>query len=139
MAGENLRKLVDRSLGTGVSDLGPEHAMTVKLSQLTYAKLRALVELVGRPKTPLASEILEAAIDDFIEALPDEFVIDTALEEKMLGLVLPSGTPPYTLQNLVGWAASRIMQDDADREKAQERLLLGSIESQLSNKNGGRN
>ena len=106
MAGENLRRLVDRSLGTQV-DSGTDHAMTVKIPEATYAKLRALVNVVGRAKTPLASDILVAAIDDFIEALPND-PLDEAMVDKLRGVSKTSSVQHFGdigLRDLVLWMA----------------------------------
>jgi hypothetical protein len=136
MAVDNLRKLVDRSVGIQ-EEQGSSHSMTVKLPQRTYAKLRALVDLVGRPKTPFASDILVAAIDDFIENLPAEPVNDPVLEEKLLGVTLDLDDP-YTLSTLVGWATDRQLQDDAREAENQEKQMVSSIEAQLSGRNGSK-
>ena len=86
MAG-NVRKLVYEFLGKSEDHL-PEHIQTVKISATAHAKLRALSDLAsGRSKTALAAELLMAAIDDAIEALPNE-LLDEATADKLRGVTI---------------------------------------------------
>jgi predicted DNA-binding protein len=48
------------------------HVQTVKISQEHHHRLMALTSLSDRTKTALGADLLEAAIDDAIEALPDD-------------------------------------------------------------------
>ncbi len=48
------------------------HTQTVKITERSHQKLRAMSELYGRHKTGLANELLMAAIDDAIEMLRSE-------------------------------------------------------------------
>jgi L-alanine-DL-glutamate epimerase-like enolase superfamily enzyme len=85
MAGDNVRKMVYEFLGKP-GDRLPEHVQTVKITATAHAKLRALADLVAsRSKTPLAADLLMAAIDDAIEALPDE-MLDEATADKLRGV-----------------------------------------------------
>jgi hypothetical protein len=131
MQGNNLRKLVDRSLGAQV-DTGAGHSMTVKLPEDAYAKLRALVDLVGRPKTPLASEILVAAIDDFVEALPNE-PLDEATSDKLRGVIAKMGADPlapYGMRDIVRERAEAyISHDDHQRWEKEDAAVSAAAPS----------
>jgi hypothetical protein len=53
---------------------GPEciHQQTVKINERHHHMLKELVGLSDTNKTTLASQLLEAAIEDAVEALPDD-------------------------------------------------------------------
>jgi hypothetical protein len=106
--------------------------MTVKLPEDAYAKLRALVDLVGRPKTPLASEILVAAIDDFVEALPNE-PLDQATSDKLRGVTAKKGIDPlepYGMRDIVRERAEAyISHDDHQRWQKEDAAVSAAVPS----------
>jgi hypothetical protein len=90
MTGNNVRKMVYEFLDKP-GDRLPEHVQTVKISATAHAKLRALADLVAsRSKTPLAADLLTAAIDDAIEALPDD-LLDEGTADKLRGVTGSKG------------------------------------------------
>jgi hypothetical protein len=90
MTGNNVRKMVYEFLDKP-GDRLPEHIQTVKISATAHAKLRALADLVAsQSKTPLAADLLTAAIDDAIEALPDD-LLDEATADKLRGVIGKKG------------------------------------------------
>ena len=91
--GENVRRLVYEFLDKP-ADMLPEHVQTVKISATAHAKLRALADFAGRSKTPLAAELLMAAIDDAIEALPND-PLDEATADKLRGITKKWGVSHF--------------------------------------------
>jgi hypothetical protein len=85
MSGKNLSNLLSSVLGVREPESEPEHVTTVKISKSTHARLRAIAELAGRSKSAFAAELLTVAIEDFIEALPNE-PVDQATQDKILGV-----------------------------------------------------
>jgi hypothetical protein len=67
-----------------------EHIQTVKITETAHARLRALADLANRSKTPLAGDLLMAAIDDAIEALPND-PLSRAEADKLRGIVIKAG------------------------------------------------
>jgi hypothetical protein len=90
MSGENVRKIMFQSLGEE-EELSELHIQTVKITQAAHAKLRALSDLTKRSKTPLAADLLMAAIDDAIESLPND-PLDEATAYKLRGVVVLAGS-----------------------------------------------
>jgi plasmid stabilization system protein ParE len=89
MAGDNVRKMVYQFLGK--EDEHPDfHIQTVKITEQAHAKLRGLADITKRSKTPLAADLLMAAIDDAIEALPND-PLDEATADKLRGVVRKEG------------------------------------------------
>lgn len=71
MARTKVHSLVNEIVGKTVHEEF-EHVQTVKITESAHAKLRALADFANRSKTPLAGDLLMAAIDDAIEALPND-------------------------------------------------------------------
>jgi hypothetical protein len=110
----NVRKLVFEFLGKP-ADMLPEHVQTVKISATAHAKLRALADFAGRSKTPLAADLLMAAIDDAIEALPNE-PLDEATADKLRGV-----TQRWGLSELEDGDTTYVFHPNTMREIALER------------------
>ena len=111
---DNVRKLVFEFLGKP-TDMLPEHIQTVKISATAHAKLRALADFAGRSKTPLAGDLLMAAIDDAIEALPNE-PLDEATADKLRGVTQKVGLAEFSSGD-----TTYVLQPNTMREIALER------------------
>jgi hypothetical protein len=57
-----------------------QHVQTVKIGQQSHMLLRELARVTGRTKTELAAELLQAAIEDAVQALPNEKGTGSATE-----------------------------------------------------------
>jgi hypothetical protein len=67
-----------------------EHIQTVKITESSHAKLRALADLANRTKTALLADLVMAAIDDAIDALPNE-PLEEAAADKLRGITAKAG------------------------------------------------
>jgi hypothetical protein len=102
MSGDNVRKMVDQILGKE-DEQQLLHVQTVKISLEAHAKLRALADLTSRSKTPIAADLLMAAIDDAIEELPND-PLDEATSDKLRGITYKWGielNAPRGLRDIV--------------------------------------
>jgi hypothetical protein len=135
MQGNNVRTLVDEILGKP-GDYLPEHVQTVKISATAHARLRALADLAGRSKTPLAADLLTAAIDDAIQALPND-PLDEAIADKLRGVtkrmgVAPGGSFQYEGHTIEVPLEARSMRDIA-LERAHDYLDFDEQEREREN------
>jgi hypothetical protein len=151
MEGNNVRTLVDEILGKP-GDYLPEHVQTVKISATAHARLRALADLAGRSKTPIAADLLTAAIDDAIQALPND-PLDEATADKLRGVTKRMGVPPggkfvhegYAIEFPMGPRSMREIAleradhyldfDEQERERENEQV---SMSASGASKNGAR-
>jgi hypothetical protein len=79
------------------------HVQTIKISESSHAKLRALADFANRNKTPLGADLLMAAIDDAIEALPND-PLEEAVSDKLRGITGKWGvdpSEPYGMRDIV--------------------------------------
>jgi hypothetical protein len=65
-----VEEVVKRRLSAGPSDF--MFQQSVRIPERTHQRLRAMAEWMGVPKTTLLAELVIAAIDQALEALPDE-------------------------------------------------------------------
>jgi hypothetical protein len=151
MNGNNVRTLVDDILGKP-GDYLPEHIQTVKISATAHARLRALADLSGRSKTPLAADLLTAAINDAIQALPND-ALDEVTADKLRGVTKRMGVPPggsfvyegHTIEVPMGPRSMREIAleradqyldfDEQERERENEQV---SVAASGASKNGVR-
>lgn len=120
----NVRKLVYEFLDKSLDHL-PEHVQTVKISATAHAKLRALADLAGRSKTPLAANLLMAAIEDAIEALPND-PLDEATADKLRGITQKMGVHSITIGGVL-YDQPRTMREIA-LERADNYLALDELD-----------
>jgi hypothetical protein len=87
MVATKVHVLVTELLGkTGYEER--EHVQTVKITRTAHAKLRALADMSNQSKTALAADLLMAAIDDAVAALPNE-PLDEGVADKLRGVSAP--------------------------------------------------
>lgn len=119
------------------------HVQTVKITEQAHARLRALADFADRSKTPLAGDLLMAAIDDAIEALPNE-PLDEVTADKLRGVVEKRGVTRFELSGVVyDFPEPRGLRDIV-LERAEtyvehdrwQRESVASTEVQPSNSNG---
>ena len=104
---------------------GPEvkhdwtHTQTVKISQEAHHKLLVLAQVMGRSKSALAGDLLEAAIQDAVEALPTEpanyyeIKFDTG------------GSHTMNPREYVEWKAQDLYEDFLEEETPGGQMLFG--------------
>ncbi len=109
MRSNHVRKMVYELLGKQ-DDQAPLHIQTVKITEAAHAKLRALADMTARSKTPLAADLLMAAIDDAIEALPNE-ALDEAAADKLRGVTKRWGRSPVEFNGVTYDLEPRGMRD----------------------------
>jgi hypothetical protein len=125
----NVRKMVYELLGKQ-DDQAPLHIQTVKITEAAHAKLRALGDVTSRSKTPLAADLLMAAIDDAIEALPNE-PLDEATSDKLRGVVQKMGVDPlapYGMRDIVLERVEAYISHD-EHERWQKQQAVVSVDA----------
>lgn len=113
-----LRTLVGRLLEGGVPEL--EHIQTVRIPQSVHHQLRALSEVTGHSKSALAGELLTAAIQDAIEALPDEPFLDG-------GATHPETGEPLSFRDMVRRRGEVLYREFLDQRGLEEHLAGHSV------------
>jgi hypothetical protein len=143
MAGDNVRKMVYEFLGK--EDEHQElHVQTVKITADAHAKLRALSELTNRSKTPIAGDLLIAAISDAIEELPND-PLDEATADKLRGVTQKWGLrsfgdydfEPRGMRDIVLERADLLLAAD-DRERLEKEQADALVTVAPVGKNGVR-
>jgi plasmid stabilization system protein ParE len=121
------------------------HVQTIKITDIAHAKLRALADYANRNKTPLAADLLMAAIDDAIEALPNE-PLSRVEADKLRGIVKKFGAvrpvDQYPIEGSFGLrdivlerADIYISHDERERWEEEDRAAAVAAVSS-SNENG---